>query len=1243
MTNHSLRIRRLACLAVLGFFSAGITFATVTEGQTNISSLLEIGGNKFAGWSGFASTSQGVASLAMPGEAIFVYPNGPRGQFKHGFRVLNDSAAEWQKFYGVQFEVNLPNAREVELTASILRIQRTASPETPVSGTMRVIGKGWHTITMPWSAFDFEQANYGFLKYVKEFKVAAKAADGKPGKIQLRNLRVVKAPAVALEADVRGRSAAVSRASGISRSSMNSSNASLTSPPAAAGLADTAALRGVEYGVQVGNCSNVKQSVALSFVKYGWEEMASSVEPSSLQLAPGESRVVKVRVKISDRVPPGGHETQVLQAIANGDAATASKLKFITTSEVPSPFILHTPARWQEVRERIAKYPWAKEKADEFIKKAADWRVPEVASPDKAPDDTYGPYVFATQTENDLMACGCAWQLTGDKKFAEKIALYLRRLSNATNGYPATLRACNQSLVQEGHFFQHVAMAYDMALDSGVFSEGDQGQIETTFRAFMETIERACDYGPINNWNVSEVCGAFYCSLVMGDLAEAEHWFSGPSGICDQLSKGVMDDGWWNECSIGYNTWVASEFTQVALAYEPFGINFRDMKVPASFSPRVMLSSELSGGVAVGGTAEERRKPFGMESNIYGPNRKPYRNITMMWDSLLPFLDYRSVMFGVNDSAESLIGGTRTEIGGSPFELAYYVYRDPAYAAVIKSGNGKRDLLYGVPDLPEQTPERFRDSAFADNVGLVMLRSQTTNRPVREQIQAALHYGTHGWAHGHFDRTGLLSLMRYGRSFFNPEMVWFGYEPFMYKFYVQTSVAKNMVVVDQKMQEASPGNHLLFHSGTAMQATVVETTTRWGNPPYGGMVYDYVPVKTFEQKTWREGRYVPIPIPPGGTPAYGSLTDFSEKILQRRAMIVTDDYVVLADYVKGTNAHTFESLFQMKGFQGLEAPEKKFLRYDAQWNPDPLGSAQFVTDCDWFEVAAPAKSRFEMRFGPGADNAGTRALYSEDGVLKLDIHTLWPPKQEIMVGTTPEDHAVEKRLFYTVRGDGKTLAEGKFGAWILGSADIDVPLDGVKQLELETRTELSKKPTLFWASARIVTKDGKEISLSELPVKFENVEEPKEQGKDYFGGPIKILGNEYKSAAPGQPKNDKQPGFVRVDLSGVNAVRFKATLGSDYPLGDEAQRRKTYAVRAADGDEARFLTVIEPYEDKPFVKSAVALSADKLRVELTDGRVQEISIHNLDGDGKSISAEITETRDGAVTRSESTSSSQAHD
>ena len=772
-----------------------------------------------------------------------------------------------------------------------------------------------------------------------------------------------------------------------------------------------------------------------------------------------------------------------------------------------------------------------------------------------------------------------------------------------------------------------------MILDAGVLSESDRAQIEHTFRLFAGTIDRACLNGPVNNWHVAVVSGALYCALAMQDLALAERFFSGPAGVCDQLAKGTMDDGWWYECTISYNMWVAGEFSQVALALEPWGFNFKDMRLPANFSPSVMLATDLAGGQKVAtGSEQAPNRPFGMSADVWGPNRLPYREIRQMWDSLLSFIDYRGVMIGVNDSTETLVTGPRVELGGSPFELAYSLFRDPSYAAKVKLGKS-RDLLYGVPELPEKTPERFRDSAAADNVGLVMLRSQTPDRPIRGQIQAALHYGTHGWAHGHYDRTNLVSLMRYGRSFYNPEMVWYGYGSFMYTFYVQTSTSKNMGGVDQKLQEATPGKQLLFHSGKMMQATVVETTARWSNPPYGGMIYDAIPVKNFEEKTWLEGRYVPIPKNP---PAYGTLTDYSEPILQRRLMVVTDDYVVLADYVKGDKPHTFESLFQMKGFQGIVAARKEFLRHDPQWNPDPVKDAQFVTDCDWYSVQAPVRARFEMRFGPGADNVGTRTLHNEEGVLRLDVHSLWPRQQEIMVGTTPEDHDVQKRLFYTVRGDGKPLAGGRFGAWILGKADIDVPIEGVQQLELETKVELSKKPTIFWGSARVVTRDGNEIPLSEFAPQLENIAQPNEPGKDYFGGPIKIAGTEHKTAMPGQPQDEKKPGFVRVDLTGRNAVRLKVTVGSDYPLGNEAQRRKTYAIRSPEKNAARFLSIIEPYENEAMVKSASAESADKLRVELTDGRVQEITFSNLTGSGIDITAQITESKDGNMLRSETT-------
>jgi hypothetical protein len=142
-------------------------------------------------------------------------------------------------------------------------------------------------------------------------------------------------------------------------------------------------------------------------------------------------------------------------------------------------------------------------------------------------------------------------------------------------------------------------------------------------------------------------------------------------------------------------------------------------------------------------------------------------------------------------------------------------------------------------------------------------------------------------------------------------------------------------------------------------------------------------------------------------------------------------------------------------------------------------------------------------------------------------------------------------------------------------------------------------------------------------------------GKDYYGGAIKIQGIAYDNAVAAQPLNLKQPAVIKVDLSGINAAHFKAVVGGDYPAGDESKLRKTYSQRIQ-GKEARFLTLIEPFEKASKVASAEASGPDKLRVTLADGRVQEIEIQGLDGDGKNIQIRVVETKDGQITRTEST-------
>jgi hypothetical protein len=851
--------------------------------------------------------------------------------------------------------------------------------------------------------------------------------------------------------------------------------------------------------------------------------------------------------------------------------------------------VLHTPEGWRAVREKVKKCDWAREAQANYVKTAEEWQVPEASTPEqRARGPENHPYVFLNRDFEKAQPTAIAWQLTGKKEYAGKVALFLRRLADEKTGYPSTFAGTSAGEPQEGGNFQGAAIAYDAILDAGVLSDDDKRAIEHTLRLYMNNIEDALTVGNIGNWSTAANTAGLFCALAMGDLAAAERYLSGPSGFTDYLTKGVMDDGWWWECSTSYNFWVAAELTQSALACRPWGIDLLNVELPANFSPRTIINSWAI------------TPQYGMSFEKWGANHRNTRSIKQLWDAVPISADYRGIAFGMNDGHEEEVGGSRLEIG-------YYAFRDPAYAPLIKRGK-KRDLIYGVPELPEETSQPYLKSGFAENLGYALLRSQTENRPPREQIEAVFKIGTQGGYHGHFDRVSLNTVMRYGRSFWNPESIWWGYGNFMYKFYVQNSVAHNMVVVDQQQQEAVPSSQLLFHSGKMMQAVVHETNARWSDPPYGGMQYSAG--ETFEQYLRKNKQSIPLVT----DRQLGELGPFSERVLQRRLGIVTDDYIVIADYLKAGEKHTFDNLFQMKGFAGVNG---KFLRHDAQFSANPHSSAQFITDCDWYQATAPAVGRFEFKFGPGADNAGTRADHNEDGTLKIDVHSLWPKQPEIMLGMPPETHGGNQWVTYELTGDGKTLAKGESGVWILGAVDIDVPVTGVKELTLTVTTDEVKKKTLFLANARFFTTADKEVQFTAGA-----------QPLDYYGGPIKIAGTRYASAIPVQP--DKTPVVLHIPVTGA---RFKATLGGDYPFGDETQRRKVYAIRST-GTEARFLTVLEPYEDKPLVKSAAATGPDTLRVELADGRVQEIVIQNLAG--ADIAVQITETKNGERLRSEST-------
>ncbi|WP_309009040.1 alginate lyase family protein [Pelagicoccus sp. SDUM812005] len=1135
-----------------------------------------VGKTDLSDWVGIENLDNGVATIRSGDSISFTYENMNR-RYSGLLRPFLGDAADWYDYAGVSFELYLEkdSAAEVSVTFNTDPLDHLElNPSS--SAKVLVNGQGWQKVYLPWALFDVNAGQLGnTLQAVKELKISASSAKNKS--IKLRKVELLKGEQIALDAEVQGHSAPAGES--------------------------------VQYVFEIGNTTDEVQAVQLLVERVGWESMTASLSTASLKVSPGDVKTVTLDVAIPASLPQGIREKQVVRAVPNGQGSAAETIAFHTAVKVPTPNIVFTAEKWQAVRDKVDNYAWAAEELADLERKVSKWEVPAGAPVEKHDNRNEYKPIFTKHEGGHLYDCGVAYQLTGKVEYAEKVAKLFRRLISMEDGYPVTLHGGSNSFVGEGVFFQGVGRAYDMVRDSGVFTEEEHRLVEHTFRLYVERTIKGNTRGAISNWNVAELTGAFYCALALQDWSLVDSLLNSHSGLYAQMYHGIMGDGWWYECAVGYNTWVASEFSEIALALEPWGLNLKDRKFQIGTTPHFSLQASRR----VGGL-------HGMEFEKWGSINQNSIGIKDMWDAAIPFLDYRGVIFAVNDAQEAYVTG-------KPYELAYYMYGDPEYAAVINRGE-KRDLLYGVPELPQVTSEKMTQSAYADNFGAVMLRSQTPNREQREQIQAVLHYGSHGGHHGHFDRLNLISLMRYGRSFYNPEMFWYGYQSYLYKFLVQTSMTKNMVVVDQKQQEPRESFRTFYHEGEMMQATVVESNSRWSHPPYGGMTYGQLGGISFKEKTEMENRSLFIP---EDQPEYGLCTDYTEEIMQRRLMVVTDDYVVLADYYDAEQEHTYDWLIHVKGFQGITGDSLEKVRHTGQMNTDPLSAAQFFTDCQWYRADGASRASFETRWGEGADNKGARMPNSEDGVLKMDVFNAWPLEKEIMIGTAPENFAVNKRFAYTVAADGETLVDDSTGAWVLGAKEIEADLRGKKELVLRSRTEKPRNNTLFWGDARLVLKDGSEVFISSLPARYENVIQP-QQGQDYYGGPIKIQGIPMAKSTPAQPKDPKQAGVVTVDLSGMEVVSFKATVGGDFPLGDESQRRKTLAVRSS-GKEARYLSVIEPYETESLVESVEAKSANELTVKLKDGRIQVIKFQGLE-EGEDIKLSIREYKDGKLIREE---------
>ncbi|MNE45269.1 hypothetical protein D3C80_1395460 [compost metagenome] len=155
--------------------------------------------------------------------------------------------------------------------------------------------------------------------------------------------------------------------------------------------------------------------------------------------------------------------------------------------------------------------------------------------------------------------------------------------------------------------------------------------------------------------------------------------------------------------------------------------------------------------------------------------------------------------------------------------------------------------------------------------------------------------------------------------------------------------------------------------------------------------------------------------------------------------------------------------------------------------------------------------------------------------------------------------------------------------------------------------------------------------MNDLAVVYDNIDIGCGIGKDYEGGRVTIVGNEYPYAIPTSPIEHEREGTITLDLSGLNAVRFVGLLGADAFPGDEAQRRATYAVRTQ-AEIGRFITIVEPYEADSMIEYVQASDENTVEVSLKDGRRQVITLSGIEGE--ELCLQLVESKAGQTTRQE---------
>ncbi|MDP6037225.1 MAG: heparinase II/III family protein [Candidatus Latescibacteria bacterium] len=223
-------------------------------------------------------------------------------------------------------------------------------------------------------------------------------------------------------------------------------------------------------------------------------------------------------------------------------------------------------------------------------------------------------------------------------------------------------------------------------------------------------------------------------------------------GLVDQLRRGILDDGFWFECSWGYHFYTMRAVWPLTEAARNVGVDVYDDRFKSFFD--IPLDFAFPG--------------------MYVPP--------------------------LNDSGQRSNVQKQAEF----YELAYARWHDPRHAGLLAGmdRSSRQALCFGEAELDAAAPEN-RTSVNFSSSGVAVLRDGSDDLTL-----VTLDYGPHGGGHGHPDKLGII-LYGIGQEL-APDPGSISYSVPLHQEWFKTTVSHNTVLVDKQPQEACMGKLHVF-------------------------------------------------------------------------------------------------------------------------------------------------------------------------------------------------------------------------------------------------------------------------------------------------------------------------------------------------------------------------------------------------------------------------------------------------